>query len=114
RLVLVLQAADGAGRDDALDAEHLEAVDVGAEVQLRRQDAMPDTVTREKSDAFPAKRADDVGPRRIAEWRRQALFLRVGQLSHVVQAAAADDADRWIGHEVSVVESNGCRRSRGC
>ena len=34
RLVLLLQAADRARRQDALDAEHLEAVDVRAEVQL--------------------------------------------------------------------------------
>ena len=39
RLVLFLQAADGAGREDVLDAEHLHAEDVGAEVQLRRQAA---------------------------------------------------------------------------
>ena len=34
RTVLLLQAADGAGRQHALDAEHLEAIDVRPEVQL--------------------------------------------------------------------------------
>ena len=52
RLVLLLQAADRARRQDPLDAEHLEAVDVRAEVQLRRQDAMPDAVPRQKRDAL--------------------------------------------------------------
>ena len=48
RPVLLPQAADGAGRQDPLDAEHLEAVDIGAEVQLRRQDAMAGAVARQK------------------------------------------------------------------
>ena len=41
RLVVLAQAADRARREDPLDAEHLEAVDVGAEVQLRRQQPVP-------------------------------------------------------------------------
>ena len=93
RLVFLLQAADGARRQDALDAEHLEAVDVRAEVQLRRQDAVPDAVARQKRDALAAQRADHVRPGRIAERRRDGLLFAVGQLRHVVQAAAADDAD---------------------
>jgi len=49
RLVFFLEGADGGDRDDALDAELLHAVDVGAEVELRRQDAVAATVAREKT-----------------------------------------------------------------
>ena len=58
RLVLLLQAADGARRQNPLDAEHLEAVDVRAEIQLRRQKPMPGAVAREKRHALAAQRAD--------------------------------------------------------
>ena len=76
RLVFLLQAADRARRQDPLDAEHLEAVDVRAEVQLRRQDAMAGAVARQKRDPLAAQRADHVRARRIAERRRRAFVLR--------------------------------------
>ena len=93
RLVFHLQAADRARRQDALDAEHLHAVDVGAEVQLGRQDAMADAVPRQERDPLAAQRADDVRAGRIAERRGDGPLFAVGQLRHVVEAAAADDAD---------------------
>ena len=76
RLVLLLQAADGARRQQPLDAQHLEAVDVRPEVELRRQKAMADAVPREKRHALPAQRADDVGTRRIAERRADRFSSR--------------------------------------
>ena len=88
-----LQTADRARRENALDAEQLEAEDVGAEVQLRREDAVPGAVARQKRDPLAAQRADQVGTGRIAERRRDRPLFEVGQLRHVVQAAAADDSD---------------------
>ena len=76
RLVLLLQAADRARREDVLDAERLEAEDVGAEVQLRRHQPMPDAVPREKGDALAAQRADDVRRGRLAERRRDRRSSR--------------------------------------
>src|SRR6266508_6322258 len=67
RLVLVLEAADRTGRQDALDAERLEAVDVRAEVQLRRENAMAGAVARQKGHTFAAKRAHHIRPGRIAK-----------------------------------------------
>ena len=93
RLVFLLQAADGARREDVLDAERLEPVDVRAEVQLRRQQPVPGAVPREKRHALSAQRPDDVGRRRLAERRLHPPLLAVGELRHVVQSAAADDAD---------------------
>ena len=69
RLVLFLQAADRARRQNPLDAEHLEPVDVRAEIQLRRQNPMADAVARQKRDALSAKRPDHVRAGRIAERR---------------------------------------------
>src|SRR5262249_61870803 len=99
--VLVLQAADRAGRDDALHAEHLEAVDVGAEVQLGRQQAMAGAVPSEERNAAAAQRAEDIRPRWVSEWRCNGALFTVGQLGQVVQSAAADDAD--AGHWSLVV-----------
>src|SRR4051812_20029800 len=45
RPVFFFQAAYGAGRQNLLDAEHLEAEDVRAKVELGRQQAMADAVT---------------------------------------------------------------------
>src|SRR5439155_18277323 len=92
-LVLFFEAADSARRENPLDAEHLEPVNIRAEVELRWQDAMAHTVPREKRDAACPQRADHVGPRRIAKRRRDDLFFAVDQLRHVVEAAPADDSN---------------------
>ena len=94
RLVVLAQAADGARRQDPLDAEQLEAVDVGAEVQLGRQQpvavrrAAPGT-PRAARAASPSTYGPDGSPNGVST---MPLFA-IGQLGHVVQAAAADDAD---------------------
>src|SRR3989338_6742521 len=67
RFVFFLQAADLARREDALDAQHLEAVDVGAEIQLQGQNPVTDTVAREKRHALSSKRAENVRTGGISE-----------------------------------------------
>jgi hypothetical protein len=47
-LVLFLQRAHGRNRENALHAELLECVNVGAEVQLRGQNAMPASMPSKK------------------------------------------------------------------
>ena len=54
---------------------------------------MADAVPREERHARPAERAGDVRPRRRPERRVDGQFVPVGEFGHVVQAAAADDAD---------------------
>ena len=76
RLVFLLQAADRARRQDVLDAERLEAVDVGPEVQLGRQQPVSGAVPRQKRHALAAQRPDDVGRRRLAERRLHAAAPR--------------------------------------
>src|SRR5207237_603585 len=82
--------------ENPLDAEDLEAVEVGAEVQLGWQNPVAGAVPREERDALPAQRADHVRPGRIAERRGDLFFLALGQFGHVVQTAAADDSDRRL------------------
>ena len=89
---LFLEAADRARREDPVDAEQLEAEDVGPIVQLRGHEAVTGAVPGEKGHAASAEHAGDVGPARIAERRRHAHFLALGELLHVVEPATPDDA----------------------
>ena len=50
RLVLFLERSDGGNGDDALDPELLEGVDIGAEIQFARQDAVATSVARQKGN----------------------------------------------------------------
>jgi hypothetical protein len=53
-------------------------------------------VAREKRDAAASKRRHDVGAGRIAEWCRDDALFAIRELGHVVQTAAADDADAYV------------------
>ena len=92
-LVLFLQRADGRNGEDALHAQLLEGVDVGAEVQLRGQNAMPAPMPRQKGHLAPLQFAQHKGVGRLAKGRLHALFAHVGESGHGVKPAAADDAD---------------------
>ena len=112
RLVLFLETAHGARREDVLDAEQLEAVDVRAEIELGREQPVPGAVTREEGDPLAAQRADDVRRGRSAERCLDAALFAIGELRHVVQAAAADDAnrDRHVQLSLERLESLRVRR----
>ena len=92
-LVLFLERAHGRDRKDALDAELFEGVDVGAEVQLRGQNAMAAAVAREKGHLAALQLAEHKRVRGLAEGRFDALLVNVGESGHGIQPAAADDAD---------------------
>src|SRR5205814_10123021 len=94
RTIYVFQRADRARREDVLHAKLLEAEDVGAEVQLAWKDAMSDSVTGEKGHLLTAQGAGHVGGRWFAEGSGKSFFAAAGQLRHVVETAAANDADR--------------------
>ena len=98
RRVFFFQAPDRARRQQPLDAERLEAVDVRAEIQIRGLDLVSLAVTREEHDVLARELPRHVRSRRRAERRLHRDFLAVGQLRHVVQTAAADDADTYA-HE---------------
>src|SRR6185295_17469785 len=54
---------------------------------------MTDAVPGEKRDALPAESPDDKRARWLPERGGDGLLFAIGQLRHVVEAAAADDAD---------------------
>jgi len=69
--MLFLQAADGAEREDPFDAQLLESINVGAEVQLGRLIGGR-AVARQKGDGLAFEFADDIGVGRLAEGRLDA------------------------------------------
>ena len=71
RLDLLPQAPDRARRDDGFDAELLEAVDIGAEVQLRRQ--QPVSVAVPASAAMHALTVGAIGTMILAVMTRATL-----------------------------------------
>ena len=75
-------------------AEHLEAADVRAIVDLRRRQAVPAAVPREKRDGNAAESTRDVGVRRRAERRLHHLLARRLDRRQIVEPAAADQPDR--------------------
>ncbi len=54
---------------------------------------MAGAVAGEKRNPLAAQRAQHIGPRWLAEGRGQRDLAAVGDLRHVVQTTAADDAD---------------------
>src|SRR6516165_8756179 len=72
RPVLHLQAADGARREDAFDPKQLEAKNVRAEIQLGWQQGVAGAVPRQKRDALPPERADEVRSGRRSERRLES------------------------------------------
>ena len=71
RLMLFFQRSDRGNGNDALDAELLEAMNVGAEVQFTGQDAVASPVARQECDLAAFERAADIGIRRRAKRRLQ-------------------------------------------
>src|SRR6185312_8757872 len=91
-LVLFLERADGGNREDALDAELLHGVDVGAEVQLRGEDAVAARVTSEEGDLAAFEFAENEGVAGFAEGGFDPLLVDGGKSGHGVEAAASDDS----------------------
>jgi hypothetical protein len=75
RRQVLAHAADGAHRDDPLHAELLEAVNVGAVVQLGRHETVAAAMTRQEEDLHPAQVPSHVDIRGIAERRRHRHLL---------------------------------------
>ena len=61
---------------------------------------MPGAVAREKRDAFATQRPQHVRTGRLAKGSGEGDLAAVGDFRHVVQTAAADDADLDSFHVV--------------
>ena len=96
RRMLFPQATDGAEREDPFDAQFLESINVGAEVQLRRADAVAAAVARQEGDGLAFEFADDIIVGRLAEGGFDAHLVLPGKARHRIQTAAADDSDSGV------------------
>ncbi len=88
-----LQRPHGRNRNNALNSQLLKAVNVGPEIQFARQKFVPAGMAREKRHLATLKSPQNVSVRRISKWRLLLHLVRVAETRHVVQTAAADNAN---------------------
>src|SRR5579872_241819 len=103
RLVLLFEGSDGRDRDDALDAELLESVNIGAEVEFAGRQNVSATVPGEECDFSAFERSADIGVGRGAERRAEFYFFDLGEAGHGIEPAAADDSDLCLSQTSSSV-----------
>ena len=93
RLVLLLQRTHRRDRKNPFNPQHLHRKNIGAKVQLARQNPMPSSMPRKKRHVAPLKFTQNKRVGRIAKRRRHALFTHIGKSGHGVQTTASDDAN---------------------
>src|SRR5262249_35416804 len=101
---LLAQAPDRAHGEDPLHAEALQREDVGAEVDLGGEQAMPAPVAREEDDLRLAELPDHQLVGRLTEGGVGAEALHRLEPGQVVEATAPEHAERrgafWFPHAV--------------
>src|SRR6185369_7183573 len=93
RRILLLQRTNRRSRENTLDTKQLHRIDVRAKRNFCRRQAMTTPVSRKESNALTFQFADD---ERIRRWSKRSVnfdFFDGGQLRHLVQTAATDNAD---------------------
>ena len=95
------EAADGADGDNALHAEGLEGVDVGADGNLGWGYAVDSAVPGQEgyADAFQA--SGDYGVAGVSEGGRDFDLLAVGEAGDVVESGAAYESESGFSHVFS-------------
>src|ERR1700736_6567779 len=93
RREILAKRADGADRNQTLDSEHFHDVNIGTIVDLTRREAMAAAVAGQECHAAASGGGGDDGIRGIAEGSLHVDLARAREIRHMVQAAAADDAD---------------------
>ena len=95
---VLAQRANRADRDDITDADALQHIDVGAEVDPGRRYLVPATVARQENQLHAVQFAEQQFVGRGPERRFDLLPAFIGQPLDVIYAAAADDADARLPH----------------
>ena len=93
RAQILAQRTHRAHRNHARNAGQLHGVEIGAIVDLRRQQAMATGVARQKGDTFAFEHAEHQRIGRLAEWRFHTPFAGALEAGHGVESAAPDNAD---------------------
>lgn len=111
RLEFLAEGADSAEREDILDTELFESMDVGAKIEIGGHDAVAATMPGQEGhlpsgDAPNHVRVGGCSPRRV-----DPHLLAVLERIHCVEAAATDNSDPWV-HELTIVEDG--FRASGC
>jgi len=96
--VFQLQAPAGADRNQVLNAQFLESVDVRSAVKATRRDAMSTSMSGQKRDRLSLNNAYHIGIRRRAEGRVEAHLSDVLKLTHVIDATAAYNPNAYLLH----------------
>ena len=99
RLEAFLETADRVDGDDALHAERLKGVDIGAEGNIGGGNAVPAPVPGQEGNADSLQVADDDFIAGLAEGGPQADFLDITDALNLIQPAPPDDGDFSCGHE---------------
>ena len=93
RPMLFLQRPHRRHRNNSIDSELLEAINIRPKIQFARQQCVPPSMARQKCNLAPCKRAQNIRIRRIAEGCLLPHFMCVAEARHVVQTTPADDAN---------------------
>src|SRR4051794_6349059 len=83
--MFLLQGTDGAKRKNSLHAEHLHAVDICPEVELRGRNLVPAAVPGQERNALAFQFPQDVGVRRRTEGGGQRDLVMRFETRHAVQ-----------------------------
>src|SRR5256886_10856004 len=97
RTEIFLQRTDGAHRDDALHAQKLHRVDIGAIVDFAGKDTVPAAVACQKGHALPFQSAKDDAIGSFTERRLHTNLTRVRQSAHRIEPTAANDSYCRLG-----------------
>src|SRR5215475_3947509 len=91
--MLFLQRSHRRYRNNARHSQVFEAIYIRAEVQFGGKNAVPASMTGEKSNLMARKRSENVRVRGIAERSFLFDFLYVAEAGHRIEPAATDDSD---------------------
>ena len=106
-LVFFLQRTHGRDRDDSIDSQLFESVNVRAEIQFAGKNAVSAGVAGQECDFATFKSAANISVGGRAKRRFQAYFFYLTQAGHGVKAAAADNAYFRLCH----LSSKSCARA---
>ena len=98
RGIFLLQTADRCHANDPTDVERTQRVNIRAMIQFVRQDTVSTSVPGQKINAATGHCSADDGIGWCAERRFDFVFGELGKTFQLVEATAADNANRWLVH----------------
>jgi hypothetical protein len=103
RLKPLFQATYGTDGYNPFDSQGLESIYVGPDGESSRTYAMASTVARQESDLHTLQIANGDDVARVAEWSVYLHVTHVGQVLHLVEAAAANYRNSGFSHDSTYI-----------